>query len=59
MLNTSNSLQKDLAIRLMFTPLDRRNLYCNVLKINLSFNFILSNGQCKSNQNILEGVAYE
>ena len=44
---------------LKFLILDRRKRHCNVRNMNPSRNFILSRIKCKSQQIILEGVAYE
>jgi hypothetical protein len=50
---------KDPEVILKFPLLDRRKRYCNVRNMNPSRNFILSRIKCKSQQIILEGVAYE
>jgi hypothetical protein len=55
----ANSLHRDPAVILKFHLLDRRKRYCNVRNMNPSRNFILSRIKCKSQQIILEGVAYE
>jgi hypothetical protein len=50
---------KDSEVILKFPLLDRRKRYCNVRNMKPSRNFILSSIRCKSQQIILEGVAYE
>ena len=55
----ANSPHKNPAVSLKFPLHDRRKRYCCVRNMNPSRNYILSGIQCKSNQIILEGVAYE
>jgi hypothetical protein len=55
----ANSPHKDPAVSLKFPLHDRRKRYWNVRNMNPSRNYILSRIKCKSQQIILEGVAYE
>jgi len=55
----ANFPHKDPAVSLKFPLRDRRKRYCGIRNMKPSRNYILSGIQCKSNQIILEGVAYE